>query len=212
MTARSSRPDLPTPRPLSNWSIAAGALVVFAVDQTAGPVCMGALPADRAGLRHNIRLTIVVVLLGAAPPLTGAGAEDVIKAGKWEYSSVPGGTWPLAGVPPSNVRVGPEGLTFFNSACITAANPLPPMARGPSVPKDADHPCAVDKTEVNGGTVSWSTTCATPRVTFNVEGTVHYHGETLDGELVTRLTTTGHPPLESTRPMQGRYLGTCDPE
>jgi uncharacterized protein YjbI with pentapeptide repeats len=31
MTARSNRPDPPTPRPLSNWSIAAGALVVLAV-------------------------------------------------------------------------------------------------------------------------------------------------------------------------------------
>lgn len=31
MTARCNRPDPPTPRPLSNWSIAAGALVVLAV-------------------------------------------------------------------------------------------------------------------------------------------------------------------------------------
>jgi uncharacterized protein YjbI with pentapeptide repeats len=31
MTARSNQPDPPTPRPLSNWSIAAGALVVLAV-------------------------------------------------------------------------------------------------------------------------------------------------------------------------------------
>ncbi|MBV9161144.1 MAG: pentapeptide repeat-containing protein [Pseudonocardiales bacterium] len=31
MSARSSRPDSPTPRPLSNWVIAAGALVVLAV-------------------------------------------------------------------------------------------------------------------------------------------------------------------------------------
>jgi uncharacterized protein YjbI with pentapeptide repeats len=31
VTARSSRPDPPTPRPLSNWTIAAGALVVLAV-------------------------------------------------------------------------------------------------------------------------------------------------------------------------------------
>jgi hypothetical protein len=30
VTARSNRPDPPTPRPLSNWSIAAGALVVLA--------------------------------------------------------------------------------------------------------------------------------------------------------------------------------------
>jgi hypothetical protein len=36
VTARSSRPDSPTPRPLSNWSIAAGALVVIAVAAVVG--------------------------------------------------------------------------------------------------------------------------------------------------------------------------------
>lgn len=31
VTARSNRPEPPTPRPLSNWSIAVGALVMLAV-------------------------------------------------------------------------------------------------------------------------------------------------------------------------------------
>jgi hypothetical protein len=56
----------------------------------------------------------------------------------------------------------------------------------------------MDKTQVNGGTLSWSVTCATPKITVHQEWIVHYHGETMDGQVTSRSTTPDHTPVEST--------------
>jgi hypothetical protein len=117
---------------------------------------------------------------------------------------------PAAGVQASpGMRLGPEGLTFSRTGCISATNPLPPFARM-SAPPDPNHPCKIDTTDVNGGTVGWSMRCATPEVTIEWDGVVHYHGETLDGTLTLHSTTSGHPPIERSVPMTGRYIGPCD--
>jgi hypothetical protein len=36
----------------------------------------------------------------------------------------------------------------------------------------------MDKTHVNGGTLTWSVTCTTPKITVHQEWIVQYHGET----------------------------------
>jgi hypothetical protein len=141
-----------------------------------------------------------------------AEADGQIKAGKWEFSVlVPGVTQ----IPPGmennpGVRLGPDGMTISRTSCTTSDNPLPPMARATSTPRDADHPCKIDKTDVSGDTVRWSWSCVTDKATFQSEGVVHYHGETLDGELTTRTSTPGHPPIEKSQALTGRYLGPCD--
>ena len=38
------------------------------------------------------------------------------------------------------------------------------MARGPSTPRYGQQACKIDKTNVSGGTVSWSMTCAMPEI------------------------------------------------
>jgi hypothetical protein len=107
-----------------------------------------------------IRATTLVMLLGAGLPTTTPEAEDAsVKAGKWEFSIA----------------------ALSRSGCISAENPLPPMARGPAEPADANHPCKVITPEVNGAAVSWSTICTTDKATITEEWIVHYHGETLDG-------------------------------
>jgi hypothetical protein len=63
---------------------------------------------------------------------------------------------------------------------------------------------------VSGGTVRWSWSCATDKVTVQFEGVVHYHGETLDGELTMRTNTADQPPIEKSQSVTGRYLGPCD--
>jgi hypothetical protein len=73
-----------------------------------------------------------------------------------------------------------------------------------------DHPCKIDKTNVSGPTVSWSWSCTTADATVHSEGVVHYHGHTLDGEITVRTSTPGHPPIERSHPLMGRYLGPCD--
>src|SRR5262249_23607884 len=57
-----------------------------------------------------------------------------------------------------NMRPGPEGLTLTVTRCTAAAYPIP-FSRN----RNAGEPCKIDKTEVNGGTVSWCVTCATPK-------------------------------------------------
>ena len=136
-----------------------------------------------------------------------AGAENAIKFGNWEYSATASGVTQLPpGVQPSpDLRLGPEGLTFSRTRCITSAEPpLPPIKAG--------EPCKMDKTDVNGGTLSWSVTCATPEITIHQEWIAHYHGETMDGQVTTRSTTSDHPSVETTQQIKGRYLGPCPAE
>jgi hypothetical protein len=156
--------------------------------------------------------TIAVTLLAAALGACEARAEDQIKAGKWKFTVlVPGVTQPPPGMQPQpGVQVGPSGVTMESAECVSSENPLPPMARGPSAPIDANHPCEIDKTNVSGATVSWSWSCTTAEMTFHLEGIVHYHGETLDGEFTVRTSTPGHPPIEMSHSLTGRYLGPCD--
>ncbi len=75
--ARSNGPDPPTPRPLSNWSMAAGALLVLAV------AAVVSLAASRAHDRALEPLLIALALLphlpldvGPAPAIPAAGGDD----------------------------------------------------------------------------------------------------------------------------------------
>jgi hypothetical protein len=150
-----------------------------------------------------IRAISVCIVL-ASVMTSSAGAEDEIKSGNWEYSvTAPGVKQLPPGMQPSpDIRLGPEGLTFIRTRCITAADPFPPM-------HDSGEVCKIDKTEVNGGTLHWSVTCATPKVTIHQDWTVHYHGETMDGEFTLRSTMADRSPIERTTQLKGRYLGPC---
>jgi Protein of unknown function (DUF3617) len=133
-----------------------------------------------------------------------AAAEDAIKSGNWEYSVTAAGVRQLPpGTQPSpDMRLGPEGLSFVKTRCLTAAELFPPM-------HDADQPCTIDKTDVSGGTVSWSVSCATPKATVHQAWVEHYHGETMDGEVTFQSIVPDHPPVERTQQIKGRYLGPC---
>jgi hypothetical protein len=174
---------------------------------------------DHAGQRGRRQLrtasivrATAVLILAVEGWTCASSAEDLVKPGKWEFSTLaPGVMQQPPGVQPSpEMQRGPQGLTFSRTECITADNPLPPDAREPSTPRDADHPCTITKTAVNGGTISWSRSCVTPPYIVDIEGIVHYHAETLDGMLTFRGTTVGHPPIERSVPMTARYLGPCD--
>jgi hypothetical protein len=165
----------------------------------------------------TMRTRSVVQIIAAALLITGlrigvAEADDQIRAGKWEFSVlVPGVTQIPTGMENQpGVRLGPDGMTMSRTGCISADDPLPPMARGPSTPHDPNHPCKVDQTDVSGDTVRWSWSCTTDKATVQSAGVAHYHGETLDGALTTRTSTAGHPPIEKSQSLTGRYLGPCD--
>jgi hypothetical protein len=147
--------------------------------------------------------TTAVFILLAGIMTYPAGAEDEIKFGNWEYSVTAPGIRELPrGMQPSpDIQLGPEGLTVIRTRCITAADPFPPTPAGA--------PCKIDKTNLNGGTLSWSATCTPPKITVHQEWIVHYHGETMDGQVISRSTTPDHTPVESTTQLKGRYLGPC---
>jgi hypothetical protein len=151
-----------------------------------------------------ISTTTAVSLVLAAVGTCAAGAEDAIKSGNWEYSVTALGVTQLPqDVPPSTqMRLDPEGLTFITTRCITAADPFPPMREG--------EPCTIDKKDVTGGTVSWSVTCVTTKMTVHQDWIMHYHGETMDGQYHLRGNTPSHSPIERTQQLKGRYLGPCD--
>ena len=134
-----------------------------------------------------------------------AGAHDAIKSGNWEYSVTASGVTqlPPGMEPSSDTRLGPEGLTFVKTRCITAADPFPPM-------HDSGEVCKMDKTDVNGGTLRWSVTCVTPKITVHQDWVIHYHGETMDGEFTLRGNMPNRPPIERTQQLTGRYLSPCD--
>jgi hypothetical protein len=160
--------------------------------------------------RISVALALAVVAVAGSMP-GAAGADDSFKSGKWEFSAtVPGAHLPPEVPSSPGVRAGPEGVTFSRTACITVADPLPPMARGPSTPADPSHPCKIDRTAVAGGTVNWSMTCVMPQITIREEGAVHYHGATMDGEFKLSSARPGQPPIEKTQILKGRYLGPCD--
>ena len=140
-----------------------------------------------------------------------AGADDQIRAGMWEFSVlVPGVTHLPAGMEnQGQVRLGPEGMTVSRAVCTSSDNPLPPMIGGPPTPRDADHPCKSDKTDVSGGTVHWSWSCTTDKVAVQSEGLVHYHEDALDGQFTIRTAIEGRPPIEKSQALTGRYLGPC---
>ena len=144
-----------------------------------------------------------------------AGAEDAIKPGKWEFwivgSTIPEPP-PGTQLPPST-RWGPEGM--INSWCITETNP-PAHART-SVPVDEKGlkgSCEFDTTtDANAATLSWSETCAwLSGRKANIEGVVHFHGDTLDGTTTSRYSFPNLPTKEYSSPIKGRYVGPCDPK
>jgi hypothetical protein len=145
---------------------------------------------------------LMFLLLAVAA--AAADAEDAIKSGKWEYSATaPGVTQLPPGVQPSpDMRLGPEGLTFVTTRCITSADPFPPM-------HNMSEGCKVDKADMNGGTLSWSISCVTPNTTVHLERVEHYQGATMDGQFTVRTIISGHPQIESTGRLKGRYLGPC---
>jgi len=66
----------------------------------------------------------------------------------------------------------------------------------------------MDKIDLNGGTLRWFVTCTKPPATTTLEWIEHYHGETMDGEVINRTNWPDHL-YEKRATLQARYLGPC---
>ena len=157
------------------------------------------------GYEKAVPRTAVAVTLFAILGTCAAQADDAVRPGKWAFSAVV--SEPSA---PLGAGLGSNGLALRETECIASDNPLPPMARGPSTPRYGQQACKIDQTNVSGGTVSWSMTCTMPQIMINVDGVVHYHGVTVEGEYTVHGVIPGQPPIDRTTPVTGLYLGPCD--
>ena len=149
----------------------------------------------------------VAVFLFATQGTCAAQADDAIRPGKWAFSAVVS-----EATAPFGAELRSNRLELRETVCIASDDPLPPMARGPSTPRYGQQACKIDKTNISGGTVSWSMTCAMPQIMINVDGVVHYHGVTVEGKYTVHGVIPGQPPIKRTMPVTGLYLGPCDSE
>ena len=155
-----------------------------------------------------------------------AGAEDVMKPGKWEFwtvgSKIPEPR-PGTQLPPS-MRWGPEGM--ITSVCLSEATLKTPHSHvRTSVPRHGDLLRAL-KTRLGKGSCDLDTTTDTTTATrsfsmncawssgnrSNTEGVMHFHDDTLDGTATSRYSYPNFPTKEYSFSMKGRYIGPCDPE
>jgi hypothetical protein len=155
-----------------------------------------------------------------------AGAEDAIQPGKWEFwivgSTIP--EPPPGTQPPPSVRRVPKGM--ITSVCISEANLKTPHSHVRiSVPRHGDLLRALN-TRLGKGSCDFNTTinatAATRSVSMNcawssgnkshTEGVMHFHGDTLDGTMTSRYSSSNGPTTESSSTIKGRYVGPCDAE
>jgi hypothetical protein len=155
-----------------------------------------------------------ILILVAEVWACAAGAEDAIQPGKWEISIVePGITELRPGMHlDPGQSIGPEGKTSVTTKCASMTNPpFPPKPP----PEGTNSPCKMEKSDLNGDTATWTIQCrrSSERASNTVEGTVHYHGDTLDGTSTLRITSpSGYTLAVITVNITGRYVGPCDPK
>jgi hypothetical protein len=80
-------------------------------------------------------------------------------------------------------RVGPQGMIFSATKCISPTDPPFP----PKAPLGKEDPCKIEQSDVKSNTERWLMTCETSKGTRSEEGFVHYHGVTLDGIVTIRV-------------------------
>ena len=83
VTARSNRPDPPTPRPLSNWTIAAGALLVLAVAAVVGFVLLRLYGGQGAQVQLDVIRTAGTLVIG-----TGGAVALLLTARRQRYTEL----------------------------------------------------------------------------------------------------------------------------
>src|SRR5882672_7276078 len=171
-------------------------------------------------MQKRIRVAIVACVAGtvlsSAGHLSAQGlGSDAIKPGKWEYtvtSQMPNMPKLPPGVQlPPNVQIqrGAGGMTVKNTRCVTSADPTAELSK-PQGPNAANRKCKLETMERNGGSIHWVNTCASPRATVQMEGTVRYAGDMMEGDFKSRVNTQNGKTAERTSHIVGRYLGPCD--
>jgi uncharacterized protein DUF3617 len=134
-----------------------------------------------------IALAAALIVIG---PVAARGANE-IREGEWQFTThleLPGMPQPAGG---------DQGMT--RTACIDAANPIPPDAH-----------CTLGKVERNGGVVTWSMTCNAPQGPIQAAGRAQYSGETMEATLTARVAGPNGQAVDSPGRVAGHYIGPCN--
>jgi hypothetical protein len=164
----------------------------------------------------NRRWALAALPLVAWAGFGAAHAADMVKPGKWQYTT----TMHMPNMPqlppgvqlPPNVQMqsGPGGMTVTSLHCVTASDPTAGLS-GPHGPRAAGMECKTDRVDRSGDTVSWAGTCTTPDGgTVHSEGTARYEGDQMEADVKTETTPPHGAPMETAMHVTGRYIGPCD--
>lgn len=144
----------------------------------------------------KIETAVIGMLFAAVSALmapVAARAADEIKGGKWQFTT--------------QMRMPPPGgdAAMTRTACVDPANPVPAETRQGNVQ------CKLDRMQRQGGTVSWSMTCAAPQgPPIRSEGVAHYRGDAMEATLTAHMIAPNGQPFDNPGRITGRYLGACD--
>jgi Protein of unknown function (DUF3617) len=144
-------------------------------------------------------LIAALVIVGAA----AGGAAEEIKGGKWQFTTqmqLPASAAARPGAPAGSG----SGQGMTRTACVDAANPVPPETQQGNVQ------CKIDKVERKGGLVTWSMTCSSPQGPIQSSGAARYSGDTMEATLTARLPGPNGQPVDAPGRITGRYVGPCN--
>lgn len=152
-----------------------------------------------SGYRIAITSIVAVATMAAIVFLSVPSRAAGVKPGRWEFTSqIQGMQMPQLppGVQlPPNIHMGNGGTTY--TTCITGDNP---------VPTNGHQSCTLDNMSRSGDTVSWQSTCRTPRGVMHGTGQATYSGDTMHST----MTIDGDGgAMHMTQVTSGRYLGPC---
>src|SRR5262249_49373137 len=140
----------------------------------------------------------------AAAVTTTALAQGAVKPGRWEFTTqmqMPATPQLPPGVSlPPGVQAQPGGMSATHTSCIDPER---------AVPHDPRQGCRIDRMNRNGGTITWSTSCTTQQGTVHSDGEAHYHGDTMDATMTTRVPVASGQSMDNVQRITGRYLGPC---
>ena len=141
---------------------------------------------------------ILLTILIASVSSVASRAADEIKGGKWQFTTqmqLPGTAQSPPGVQASAGGNAPRTST----ACIDAANPIPPQGQ-----------CKLDQVDRHASVVTWAMTCNTTRGPIQSAGSGRYAGDTMEATLTARVRvpTASRSILQAVSPVAISPLAT----
>ena len=93
-----------------------------------------------------------------------------------------------------------QGMSITVTQCLSKQNPVPKQEHGNNNCKETH--------EINGDTVTFTSSCNYNNTQMDSNGTVTYAGDGMTGHITSSGTAGGHP-VKNTIDITGQYVGPC---